>query len=62
MNDKEIEKKWPELKQKILQLHPEFTREELALEIGKEAELLKRLQKKLGKTDSEIRNWLSIMG
>ena len=54
--------KWPLLRTKIMQEHPEFTEEELILELGKESELLLRIQAKLGKTNKEIRNWLSLLG
>lgn len=39
-----------------------LTNEDLAYEIGKEEELLERLQKKLNKNKKEIRKWLSLMG
>jgi len=62
MDNNELHEKWPVLKEKIIQLHPELTREELILEIGKEEDLLLKLQKKTGKTDKEIRNWLALLG
>jgi len=62
MENKELHDKWPLLRTKIMQEHPEFTEEELILELGKESELLLRIQAKLGKTNKEIRNWLSLLG
>jgi hypothetical protein len=62
MKDKELREKWPAIKTKIQELHPEMSEEDLRLEIGKEAELLLRLQEKLRKNKDEIDNWLSVMG
>lgn len=62
MDDQELQQKWPELKTKLLQQYPHLTEEELICEIGKEAETLKKLQKKLGKNWVEIKNMLSLMG
>ena len=54
--------KWPELKKKLQEQYPHLTDEDLAYEIGKEGELLKRIQARLGQTDKEITNWLHLMG
>ncbi|MCW3121979.1 MAG: hypothetical protein JWQ38_1471 [Flavipsychrobacter sp.] len=62
MENKEIREHWPEMKEKIRKQYPHLTEEELKYEIGKEGELLKRLQEKLGKNWEEIRNALSLMG
>ena len=62
MDNKDLQAKWPAIKNKIKALHPDISESDLILEIGKEAELLKRLQTKLGKNSEEIRNWLSLMG
>lgn len=62
MDDKELQKKWPVLKDKIKELHPDLDDNDLHYEFGKESELLLRLQEKLGKTNKEIKDWLSIMG
>jgi hypothetical protein len=53
---------WPGYKKKLQEEYPDLTDEDLAYEIGKEGELLKRLQEKLNKTDKEITNWLHLMG
>ncbi|HYD23121.1 MAG TPA: general stress protein CsbD [Flavipsychrobacter sp.] len=53
---------WPELKKKLQEQYPHLTDEDLAYEIGKEGELLKRIQARLGQTDKEITNWLHLMG
>jgi hypothetical protein len=62
MDNKELQQKWPELTEKLLAEHPQLTREELILEIGKEGETLGRITKKLGKTDKQIHDWLSLLG
>ena len=62
METKDLQEKWPALKEKLKAEYPSLTEEELTYEIGKEGELLKRLQEKLGKNKKEIDNWLSIMG
>ena len=62
MEDKELQKKWPAIKEKIKEQHPDLADEDLHYEFGKESELLLRLQEKLGKTNREIKDWLSIMG
>ena len=53
---------WPELKKKLQEQYPHLTDEDLAYEIGKEGELLKRIQARLGQPDKEITNWLHLMG
>lgn len=62
MDDNELQQKWPELKEKIKILHPELSEEDLRLELGRDTDLLLRLQQKLKKTNKEIRNWLSLLG
>jgi hypothetical protein len=60
--DKEIQEKWPVIKDKLKQEYPQLTDEELRYEIGKEAELLERLQIKTGKNWKKIRDVLSLLG
>ncbi len=62
MEDNELREKWPVIKSKIKELHPDIDDKDLYYELGKESELLLRLQEKLGKTNKEIKEWLSIMG
>ena len=62
MDNKELQEKWPVIQQKILADNPHLTQEELRLEIGKEAELLERLQEKLKKNKKEIDYYLALMG
>jgi len=62
MNNTELQEKWPDIKSKIKEIHPDIKDEDLEYEFGQESELLLRLQEKLGKTDKEIRNWLSVLG
>lgn len=53
---------WESKKEKLKKQYPQLTYDDLLYEVGKEEELLKRLQKKLNKTEHEIRKWLSLMG
>ncbi len=53
---------WETKKKQLEKEYPNLTNEDLAYEIGKEEELLERLQKKMSKNKKEIRKWLSIMG
>ena len=62
MDSKELQEKWPMIKNKIQAQHPDLKDEDLNYEFGQESALLLRLQKKLGKTNEEINNWLSLMG
>lgn len=62
MDDRKNQRGMPELKEKINRLYPAFSREELISEISKEVELLRLLQRRLRKTNKEIRNWLSLLG
>ena len=62
MDTKELQQNWPDIKTRIQEQYPHLTEKDLLYEIGREADLLLRLQEKLGKTDKEIREWLSLMG
>jgi hypothetical protein len=62
MENDELMEKWPTIKEKLKLQYPDLTDEELIYEIGKEGELQERLQKKLKKNWTEIRNILSLMG
>lgn len=61
MNAKYIED-WEEKKKNLKQQYPFLTEKDLEYSVGKEIELLRRLQKKLNKNEKEIRKWLSWMG
>ena len=61
MKDTKIEN-WETKKEQLKKEYPHLSNEDLAYEIGKEKELLKRLQKKVNKNEHEIRKWLSLMG
>ncbi|OQP50252.1 hypothetical protein [Niastella populi] len=61
MKDKKIEN-WEPLKDRLRKKYPELTEDDLIYEIGKEEELLERLQKRLNRNKQEIRKWLSLMG
>jgi len=57
-----LQEKWPEIRNRIKEKHPNITDNDLVYEIGKELELLHRLQEKPGKNNKEIKEWLSLMG
>ena len=61
MKKQEIQN-WQTIKDAIKKDHPDLTEQDLVYEIGKEEELLERLQKKLNKSEHQIRKWLSLMG
>ncbi len=62
MEQDELQSRWPELKKKLMQKYPHLTADELACEIGKEGEVLKKLQKKLGENWKDIKEVLSLLG
>lgn len=62
MDTKDFQKRWPEMKEQIKSEHPNMDEKDLDYELGKEIELLERLQKNTGKTKAEIFDWLKIMG
>ena len=62
MNTDDFQRRWPELKQKIKDEHPDIEDRDLEYELGKEIELLERVRKKTRKTKDEIYEWLHIMG
>ena len=49
---------WNELKGKAKQQYADLTDDDLLYEDGKDDELLGRLQRKLGKTKEEVKNWI----
>jgi hypothetical protein len=53
---------WEIKKDKLMKEYPHLTQEDVIYQIGREEELLERLQKKLNKNKEEIRKWLSLMG
>ncbi len=53
---------WETKKEQLKKDYPHLTNEDLVYEIGKEEELLERLQKKMSKNKKEITKWLSLMG
>lgn len=62
MDTQDFHKRWPEMKELIKREHPHISDEELEYELGKEVEILEKLQMKTGKTKAEIYEWLHIMG
>lgn len=54
----ELRGNWNQMKGKLKQKYAQLTDDDLIYEEGREDELLGRLQKKLGKTDREIRETL----
>jgi len=55
MNTTEIKGNWNELKGKLKKKYAVLTDNDLMFEDGREDELLGRLQKRLGKTKSELK-------
>lgn len=49
---------WNEVKGKIKQQYADWTDDDLLYEEGKDDELLGRLQKKMGKTKEEVKEWI----
>lgn len=58
MDNMELRGNWNEMKGKLKQKYAQLTDDDLIYEEGREDELLGRLQKKLGKTNREIRETL----
>lgn len=61
MNATIIKGNWNELKGKLKKRYAELTDDDLIFQEGKEDELIGRLQRKLGKSNEEIRNILERM-
>ena len=59
MNKLEIKGNWNEAAGKLKQQYANLTDDDLLLVKGKEEELLGRLQKKLGKTEEEVKKIIS---
>ncbi len=57
-NSNEIEGNWEELKGKLKQQYADLTDDDLMYEEGQEQEMWGKLQKKLGKTEKEIKSFL----
>ena len=55
-NSKEIKGNWNELKGKLKQKFADLTDDDLLFEEGKEDEMWGKLQKKIGKTEKEIKS------
>ncbi|MEO6733799.1 MAG: CsbD family protein [Ferruginibacter sp.] len=49
---------WNDLKGKAKQQYADLTDDDLLYEEGKDDELMGRLQKKIGKTKEEIKDWI----
>jgi uncharacterized protein YjbJ (UPF0337 family) len=59
MDKLEIKGKWNEVKGRVKQKYAELTEDDLSYAEGKEDELLGKLQAKLGKSRSELVNYLN---
>jgi uncharacterized protein YjbJ (UPF0337 family) len=59
MNTTLIKGNWNELKGKLKQKYGNLTDDDLMFTEGREDEMLGRLQKKLGKSENEVRRLLS---
>ncbi len=62
MDQDKFSKAWEKGKDAFRTAHPQLQDDDMLYELGKEEELLERLEKKTGKTKKEITNWLHIMG
>lgn len=62
MNSTEIKGNWNELKGKLKKKYANLTDNDLLYEEGQEEELYGRLQKKLGKTKSEVQKIIQDLG
>ena len=51
--------RWNEIKGKVKQQYADLTDDDLLYAEGKEDELVGKLQKKTGKTQDEVNNWLN---
>lgn len=49
---------WPEVKERLKEVHVELTDEDLEYEPGKESELLERLAKKMNKDVYAVKAWV----
>lgn len=49
---------WNEIKGKVKQQYADLTDDDLRYEEGKDEEMLGRVQKKIGKTKQEIKDWI----
>ncbi|MFD2920360.1 CsbD family protein [Terrimonas rubra] len=49
---------WNEVKGKVKQKYADLTEDDLLYEEGKDDELLGRIQKKIGKTKEEVKEWI----
>ncbi len=52
---------WNDKRAKLKKKYPDLMDEDLQYQEGNDAELMKRLQKKLGKTEVEIRNLIDML-
>ncbi|MBF04875.1 MAG: general stress protein CsbD [Flavobacterium sp.] len=59
MNTTELKGNWNEVKGKLKQKYADLTDDDLLYEEGKEDELYGRIQKKVGKTKDEIKQWIA---
>lgn len=62
MENQQHHENWEQAKKQLKEQYPHVNIDDLEYELGKEEELLEKLQMKLGKTKKEIRDWLRIMG
>ncbi|MEP6676680.1 MAG: hypothetical protein ABJA78_16085 [Ferruginibacter sp.] len=53
-----LEAPWEEVKEKIKEVNPDLTDEDLSYQPGNEQALLERLAKKMNRTTDDIKNWI----
>jgi len=49
---------WPEVKEKLKEVNPELTDEDLAYEPGLDEVLIERLAKKMNRNNGDIKGWI----
>jgi uncharacterized protein YjbJ (UPF0337 family) len=57
-NNLRLEAPWDEVKEKLKEVNPELTDEDLELVPGQEDELLNRLAEKTGRSVDQVRMWV----
>lgn len=61
MEPRELSRKWPAIKRKMIEYHPNAKIEEVNYEEGKEEHLINSLMEKLRMNRDEVNNTLNLM-
>ena len=57
-NNLKLESPWQEVKEKIKEIRPELTDEDLEYAPGQEVQLIPRLAEKMKRTPEDIKGWI----